>query len=145
MSIFRPGEKRLIVSKKGKGFIVKEDDLVAQTRNGRIVLNLTQGDKAFMSMPVSGNAVAVIGDNRKLLVFDLSEIPEMTRGQGVNNQKYPDGVTLSDIKLFNKEDGLAYPCGGGTRIETKLVGWTGHRAQIGKMPPVGFPKSNKFS
>ena len=145
MTIFRPGEKRLIVSKKGKGFIVKEDDLLAQTRNGRIVLNLTEGDRAYLSLPVAGNAVAVIGENRKLLIFDLSEIPEMTRGQGVFIQKYPAGVTLSDIKLFNKEDGLAYPCGGGTRIETNLVGWTGHRAQIGKMPPVGFPKSNKFS
>lgn len=144
MTVFRPGEKRLIVSKKGKGFIVKEDDLVAQTRNGRIVLNLNGGDKAFLSIPVAGDAVAVIGDNRKLLIFDLSEIPEMTRGQGVFIQKYPEGVSLSDIKLFNKADGLAYPCGGGTRIETNLVGWTGHRAQIGKMPPVGFPKINKF-
>ena len=145
MTIYRPGEKRLIVSKKGKGFIVKEEDLLAQTRNGRIVLNLTEGDRAYLSLPVAGNTVAVIGENRKLLIFDLSEIPEMTRGQGVFIQKYPAGVTLSDIKLFNKEDGLAYPCGGGTRIETNLVGWTGHRAQIGKMPPVGFPKSNKFS
>lgn len=145
MTIYRAKEKRLIVSKKGKGFIIKEDDLLAQTRNGRIVLNLTEGDRAYLFLPVTGNAVAVIGDNRKLLIFDLQEIPEMTRGQGVFIQKYPAGVTLSDIKLFNKEDGLAYPCGGGTRIETNLVGWMGHRAQVGKMPPVGFPKSNKFS
>ena len=144
MTVYRPGEKRLIVYKKGKGFIVKEDGLIAQTRNGRIVLNLNNGDKAFLSLPVAGDTVAVVGDNRKLLIFDLSEIPEMTRGQGVFIQKYPEGVSLSDIKLFNKADGLAYPCGGGTRIETNLVGWTGHRAQIGKMPPVGFPKINKF-
>lgn len=144
MTAYRPGEKRLVVSKRGKGFIVKEEDLVAQTRNGKIVLNLMEGDKAYLAVPVTGDTVAVIGDNRKLLIFDLQEIPEMTRGQGVFIQKYPAGVELSDIKLFTKEEGLAYPCGGGTRIETNLVGWFGHRAQVGKMPPVGFPKSNKF-
>ena len=145
MTIFHSGEKRLVLSKKGKGFIIKEDDLLAQTRNGKIVLNLMPQDKAYLNLPVKGDTVAVIGDNRKLLIFDLSEIPEMTRGQGVFVQKYPKGVGLSDIKLFNKADGLAYPCGGGTRIETNLLGWIGHRAQIGKLPPVGFPKSNKFS
>lgn len=144
MFVYQTGRKRLIVSKRGKGFAVKEDDLVAQTRNGRIILNLAQGDTAKFCLPFEGDTVAVVGDNRKLLIFDALEIPEMTRGQGVFMQKYPEGVSVSDIKLFNKEDGLAYPCGGGTRIETNLVGWTGHRAQVGKMPPVGFPKSNRF-
>ncbi len=144
MFVYQTGRKRLIVSKRGKGFAVKEDDLVAQTRNGRIILNLAQGDTAKFCLPFEGDTVAVVGDNRKLLIFDALEIPEMTRGQGVFMQKYPEGVSVSDIKLFNKADGLAYPCGGGTRIETNLVGWTGHRAQVGKMPPVGFPKSNRF-
>ena len=144
MFVYQTGRKRLIVSKRGKGFAVKEDDLVAQTRNGRIILNLAQGDTAKFCLPFEGDTVAVVGDNRKLLIFDALEIPEMTRGQGVFMQKYPEGVSVSDIKLFNKEDGLAYPCGGGTRIETNLVGWMGHRAQVGKMPPVGFPKSNRF-
>mgnify|MGYP002515561144 FL=1 len=144
MTTYQPGRKRLIVSKRGKGFAVKEDDLVAQTRNGKIILNLAQGDTAKFCLPFEGDTVAVVGDNRKLLIFDAREIPEMTRGQGVFMQKYPEGVSVSDIKLFNKADGLAYPCGGGTRIETNLVGWTGHRAQVGKMPPVGFPKSNRF-
>lgn len=144
MFVYQAGRKRLIVSKRGKGFAVKEDDLVAQTRNGRIILNLAQGDTAKFCLPFEGDTVAVVGDNRKLLIFDALEIPEMTRGQGVFMQKYPEGVSVSDIKLFNKADGLAYPCGGGTRIETNLVGWTGHRAQVGKMPPVGFPKSNRF-
>ena len=107
-------------------------------------MNLAQGDTAKFCLPFEGDTVAVVGDNRKLLIFDALEIPEMTRGQGVFMQKYPEGVSVSDIKLFNKADGLAYPCGGGTRIETNLVGWTGHRAQVGKMPPVGFPKSNRF-
>lgn len=144
MFVYQTGRKRLIVSKRGKGFAVKEDDLVAQTRNGRIILNLVQGDEAKFCLPFEGDAVAIVGSNRKLLIFDALEIPEMTRGQGVFMQKYPEGVSVSDIKLFNKEDGLAYPCGGGTRIETNLVGWMGHRAQVGKMPPVGFPKSNRF-
>ena len=144
MFVYQTGRKRLIVSKRGKGFSVKEDDLVAQTRNGRIILNLVQGDEAKFCLPFEGDTVAIVGSNRKLLIFDALEIPEMTRGQGVFMQKYPEGVSVSDIKLFNKEDGLAYPCGGGTRIETNLVGWMGHRAQVGKMPPVGFPKSNRF-
>lgn len=144
MFVYQTGRKRLIVSKRGKGFAVKEDDLVAQTRNGRIILNLVQGDEAKFCLPFEGDTVAIVGSNRKLLIFDALEIPEMTRGQGVFMQKYPEGVSVSDIKLFNKEDGLAYPCGGGTRIETNLVGWLGHRAQVGKMPPVGFPKSNRF-
>lgn len=145
MRIYRPGEKLLVVSKRGKGFFVKEDDVVAQTRNGKIILNVPEGDRAQFCIPAGGNMAAVIGDNRKLLVFETSEIPEMTRGQGVFMQKYKeDGCGVSDIKLFNKEDGLAYPCGNGTRIETNLVGWLGHRAQVGKLPPVGFPKSNKF-
>lgn len=144
MFVYQTGRKRLIVSKRGKGFAVKEDDLVAQTRNGRIILNLVQEDEAKFCLPFEGDTVAIVGSNRKLLIFDALEIPEMTRGQGVFMQKYPEGVSVSDIKLFNKEDGLAYPCGGGTRIETNLVGWMGHRAQVGKMPPVGFPKSNRF-
>lgn len=144
MFVYQTGRKRLIVSKRGKGFAVKEGDLVAQTRNGRIILNLVQGDEAKFCLPFEGDTVAIVGSNRKLLIFDALEIPEMTRGQGVFMQKYPEGVSVSDIKLFNKEDGLAYPCGGGTRIETNLVGWMGHRAQVGKMPPVGFPKSNRF-
>lgn len=144
MFVYQTGRKRLIVSKRGKGFAVKEDDLVAQTRNGRIILNLVQGDEAKFCLPFEGDTVAIVGSNRKLLIFDVLEIPEMTRGQGVFMQKYPESISVSDIKLFNKEDGLAYPCGGGTRIETNLVGWMGHRAQVGKMPPVGFPKSNRF-
>ena len=144
MSIFVPGRKRLVVSKKGKGFVIKEDDLTAQTRNGRIILNLADGDRARFLIPFEGDTVAIVGENRKLLLFSASEISEMSRGQGVCLQKYPDGVGVADIKVFNKEDGLAYPCGGGTRVETNLVGWFGKRAQVGKMPPVGFPKSNRF-
>ena len=135
----------MVASKRGRGFVVKEDDVVAQTKNGKIILNLAEGDKAHFCLPYQGDTVAVVGENRKLLIFDIREIPEMSRGQGVFLQKYKEeNCFLSDIKLFNKADGLAYPCGNGTRIETNLVGWTGHRAQVGKFPPVGFPKANKF-
>lgn len=146
MSIYNPEGKRLIVSNKGKCFIIKETDLIAQTRTGRIILNLTDDDTTKLFLPVDSNVdtVAVIGDNRKLLLFDLSEIPEMLRGQGVFIQKYPKGTCVSDVKLFKKEDGLAYPCTGGTRVENNLVGWFGHRAQVGKLPPIGFPRNNKF-
>ena len=147
MTVYTPGKKRLVVSQKGRGFVVQEDSLTAQTRNGRIILNLTKGDRARFLIPFEGNTVAIIGENRKLLLFDASEISEMTRGQGVCLQKYPEGVSVSDVRIFNKEDGLSYPCGGGTRTveEKNLIGWFGRRAQVGKMPPVGFPKSNRFA
>lgn len=144
MTVYRHGEKRLLATHKGKGFIVKEDDLIAQTKNGKNVLHVLDKDTAKFFIPVQGDMVAIVGENRKLLLFDLIEIPEMTKGQGVFLQKYQDGCGVSDIKLFNKADGLSYPCGGGTRIETNLVGWLGHRAQVGKLPPVGFPKGNLF-
>lgn len=144
MTVYRHGEKRLLVTHKGKGFIVKEDDLIAQTKNGKNVLHVLDKDTAKFFIPMQGDMVAIVGENRKLLLFDLIEIPEMTKGQGVFLQKYQDGCGVSDIKLFNKADGLSYPCGGGTRIETNLVGWLGHRAQVGKLPPVGFPKGNHF-
>ena len=101
-------------------------------------------DEAKFFIPMQGDMVAIVGENRKLLLFDLVEIPEMTKGQGVFLQKYQDGCGVSDIKLFNKAGGLSYPCGNGTRIETNLIGWLGHRAQVGKLPPVGFPKGNHF-
>ena len=144
MTVYRPREKRLLSSRKGKAFIVKEDDLLAQTRTGKNVLHVLENDEARFFIPVSGDTVAIIGENRKLLLFPLNEIPEMTKGQGVFLQKYQDGCGVSDIKLFTAAEGLAYPCGGGTRVEENLVGWTGHRAQVGKLPPVGFPKANKF-
>ena len=87
--------------------------------------------------------VAIIGENRKLLVFKLEEIPTMARGRGVTLQKYKDG-NMSDIQIFKEEDGFTYNRAGGTKTETDLLSWLGHRAQIGKLAPFGFPKSNKF-
>ena len=91
-----------------------------------------------------GDSVAVIGRNRKLLVFEIDEIPEMTRGRGVILQKYRDGG-LSDLKTFALKDGLSWRIGERTRTETDLTAWVGKRAQAGRMPPAGFPRSNRFS
>ena len=94
-------------------------------------------------MPEGADTVAIIGQNRRMLMFKLAEIPEMLKGKGVILQKYKGGK-VSDIKLFKAEDGLAYPASGGTRIERNLIGWMGKRAGVGKLPPVGFPRTNKF-
>ena len=94
-------------------------------------------------MPAKGDHVAVIGQNRKLLVFPLAEIPEMPRGTGVQLQKYKDGG-IADVKVFTLAQGLSWRLGDKTRTEPKLTDWMGMRAQVGRMPPQGFPKSNKF-
>ncbi len=143
MSIYTPEEKLLIAASNGKGFIVDAADVEAQTRNGKQILNVVEGSRAMLCVPVEGNHVAVIGENRKLLVFPLSQIPVMKKGQGVTLQKYKEGE-LSDIKCFNLKDGLSWALGGKTRIETDLKPWLGNRADAGRLPPTGFPRTNKF-
>jgi len=141
-----PVQRLLIASSDGRGFIVKEEDVAAQTRTGKQVLNL--GDKAraaaCAAIPGQATHVAVIGDNRKLLVFPLSELPEMTRGRGVALQKYQSGG-LSDLKAFRLAEGLSWQAGERTRTETDIRPWIGKRAAAGRLPPTGFPKTNKFS
>ncbi len=134
--------KLLVASDIGKGFLVDEKDVVAQTRNGKQVLNPGKG-KALLCVPAEGDHVAVIGSNRKMLVFPLDQLPPMKRGQGVGLQKYK-GATLSDAKVFNLEDGLEWDIGDRTRHEEDLKPWLGNRASVGKLPPVGFPRTNKF-
>ena len=145
MFVFKSDMKLLVASLSGKGFIVPASDVFAQTRAGKTVLNLNDKDKAAFCIPVPEGAdtVAIIGQNRRMLMFKLAEIPEMLKGKGVILQKYKGGK-VSDIKLFKAEDGLAYPASGGTRIERNLIGWMGKRAGVGKLPPVGFPRTNKF-
>ncbi len=144
MFIYNPEQMLLVASEKGKGFLVKEEDVVAQTRAGKKILTLKEGDTAKLCIPADGDTVAVIGQNRKMLVFDLSEIPVLAKGQGVILQKYQGGG-LSDIKVFHLEDGLSFPFGNGTRVERDMTPWKGKRASVGKFPPVGFPRSNRFS
>jgi topoisomerase-4 subunit A len=135
--------KIFIASKIGKGFIVPAIDVVAQTKNGKQILNVKDDNKAYLCKKVNGNHIAIIGDNRKLLIFPISELPEMKRGQGVTLQKYKDGG-IGDVKFFNIEEGLSWQLGNNTRVEPDITGWLGRRAGSGKLPPVGFPKNNKF-
>jgi len=142
--VHKPGRKLVVAAYDGRGFIVPEEEIVAQTRGGKQVLNLAEGVEAAACTPVEGDHVAVVGQNRKMIVFPLSELPEMTRGRGVTLQKYKDGG-LSDVKTFNLKEGLTWRLGDKVRTETTLRDWVGKRSQAGRLPPQGFPKSNKFA
>ncbi|MEM1163139.1 MAG: DNA topoisomerase IV subunit A [Pseudomonadota bacterium] len=143
--IHRLGERVLVSSSAGDGFVVPEADVVAQTRTGRQVLNVKDGVRALVCRPVTGDHVAVVGENRKLLVFPLADLPEMTRGKGVRLQKYKDGG-LSDALTFAIEHGLSWKDPAGrTRTETDLGDWMGKRASAGRMAPRGFPRDNRFT
>ena len=141
--VHQPGRKLLVASGDGRGFVVPEEEVVAQTRAGRQVLNLGEGGEAAVCAVVEGDHVAVVGENRKLVIFKLAEVPEMTRGRGVILQKYKDGG-LSDVKVFRLKEGLTWKSGERTRTETDLRPWIGSRAQAGRLPPRGFPVNNKF-
>jgi topoisomerase-4 subunit A len=141
-----PNRKLLVASSAGYGFVVPEEEVVASTRKGKQVLNLTEPEEAAVVVPVEGDHVAVIGENRKLLVFPLEEVNEMTRGKGTILQKYKDGG-LSDVRVFAKRDGLTWLDSAGRTFTlpwSDLKGWAGARAQAGHMAPRGFPRSNKF-
>jgi topoisomerase-4 subunit A len=139
-----PGRKLLVASTSGHGFIVAEDEVVAMTRKGKQVLNVSADEEAIACATVEGDSVAVIGDNRKLLLFPLKELPEMPRGKGVRLQRYKqDG--LADAKTFKKKEGLTYTDSAGRSFTvSELRDWWGARAQAGRLPPKGFPKSNSF-
>lgn len=143
MFVFEPGASYVIASNIGRGFVVDENHILAQTKNGRKIMNLAEGEIARFCRKITGDMIAIIGENRKLLVFKIEEIPTMARGRGVTLQKYKDGG-LSDLQIFKQEEGFTYTRAGGTKTETELLTWLGHRAQIGKLAPFGFPKSNKF-
>ena len=142
--IHRPTGKLLVAAGDGRGFVVPESDVVAQTKAGRQVLNMPSGVEAVACVPAVGDHVAVVGENRKLLVFPLSEVPEMARGRGVILQKHKDGGVV-DVKTFKLADGLSWRRGDQTRTETDLRAWVGTRAQAGRIVPNGFPKSNRFA
>ncbi len=143
--IHKPGGKLLVASSAGDGFIVAEDEVVAQTRAGKQVLNVRGEVRAAICRSVEGDHVAAVGQNRKMLVFPLSELPEMGRGKGVRLQKYKDGG-LSDARTFALVDGLTWlDPAGRTRTVTELEEWKGARAAAGRMAPRGFPQDNKFN
>ncbi len=135
----------LVASSAGDGFVAPEGEIAAQTRAGRQVLNLREGVSARVCRPVDGDHVAVVGDNRKLLVFPLGELPRMNRGKGVRLQRYKDGG-LADARTFTLSDGLAWhDPAGRVRTETALEDWIGARAGAGRMAPRGFPRDNRFT
>jgi len=142
--VHQPGRRLLLATDAGRGFIVQENEVLAQTRAGKMILNVGEGEKAQFCLPVEGDAVAIIGQNRKMLVFMIEEIPELTRGRGVILQKYRDCGT-ADIKMFTLADGLSWALGERTRTETVLTPWLGKRASVGRLPPSGFPRANRFS
>ena len=143
--IHQPDRKLLVASSAGDGFIVPEADVIAQTRTGKQVLNVRGDVKAKVCQPVTGDAIAIVGENRKVLVFAADELPEMGRGKGVRLQKYKDGG-LSDATTFTLAEGLSWSDPAGrTRTETELAEWTGKRAGSGRMAPRGFPRDNRFT
>ena len=140
----RPGRRLLVASSEGDGFVVSEDEVIAQTRAGKQVLNLGPNARAQVCRVVAGDHVACVGQNRKVLVFPLDELPEMTRGKGVRMQKFKDGG-LADATTFRLADGLSWKDPAGrTRTETDLGEWLGKRAGTGRMAPRGFPRNNRF-
>ncbi len=143
--IYRPGEKILVASTAGDGFVVPTDEVLAQTRAGKVVLNVRDDVRARVFRRVTGDHVAVVGENRKVLIFPLEELPEMGRGKGVRLQKYKDGG-LSDATTFTLEQGLSWKDPAGrTRTETDLTEWLAKRASAGRMAPRGFPRDNSFT
>ncbi len=134
----------LLASSGGRGFLVAAEDLLADRRGGKQVLNLRPGETAKICIEADGDHVAVVGENRKLLIFPLDQVPQMARGLGVTLQRYKEGG-LADAKVFRLADGLSWRSGERTRTETGLRDWLGERGQAGRLPPNGFPKSGKFS
>jgi topoisomerase-4 subunit A len=141
----QPGSRLLVASSAGDGFLVPSDDVLAQTRAGKQVLNVRDGVVARVCHVIAGDHAATVGENRKVLVFPLEELPEMGRGKGVRLQKYKDGG-LADATTFTLAAGLSWKDPAGrTRTETALEEWLGSRATAGRMAPRGFPRDNRFT
>jgi topoisomerase-4 subunit A len=144
---YQGGRKFLVASHQGRGFVVPEDECLGTTRKGKQVLNVKSPDEARAVAVLEGEQVATIGENRKMLIFPLEQLPDMTRGSGVRLQRYKDGG-LSDVKTFKGADGLGWTDGAGRAFSLtlkELADWRGNRADAGRLAPKGFPRSNKFS
>ena len=142
-----PALKVIVASQAGNGFVVAESEMVANTRKGKQVMNVGMPDEAKLVVPVRGDHVAVVGENRKLLIFPLAQLPEMSRGKGVRLQRYKDGG-VSDIRCFTLADGLSWDDSAGrtfVRTKDELTEWLADRAGAGRTVPKGFPRSGKFS
>ena len=146
--VVRPDMKLLVASSDGKGFVTSGEATIAETRKGKQLVNVRPGAQLAVVRPIpeGADAVAAIGENRKMLVFPLSELPELGRGQGVTLQRYRDGG-LSDAVAFPLAEGLSWALGGESgrvRTETDLSAWRAARGAAGRMPPIGFPRTNRF-
>src|SRR5215472_2629072 len=144
---YQGGRKFLVASAQGRGFVVPEDECVANTRKGKQVLNVKPPDAARALAVVEGELVASIGENRKMVIFPLDQVPEMTRGRGVRLQRYKDGG-LSDLKAFKAEEGLSWTDAAGRAFSLtlkELADWHGNRADAGRLAPKGFPRTNTFN
>jgi topoisomerase-4 subunit A len=139
----RAGQKLLVAAADGRGFVVPAEECVSDRRAGKQVLVPGDGVAAKVCVPVEGDSVALLGDNRKLLICGLDEVPEMARGRGVILQRFKDGG-LADVKVFARKDGLTWKLGEKTRTETDLKAWRAPRATTGRVVPQGFPRSNRF-
>ena len=142
--ILKESAKYLVAGTGGRGFVVPGAELVAERRAGKQVLNLREGEKVAVCTAAEGDHVAVIGENRKLLIFPLSQLPELPKGTGVTLQRYKEG-NLADARVFTLSEGLTWKSGERTRTELGLRDWLGERAGAGRLPPNGFPKSGKFT
>jgi topoisomerase-4 subunit A len=143
---YAPGAKMLVASSDGRGFVAPQDEMIGGTRKGKALLGVEKPATAAVIVPAEGDHVAVIGENRRLLVFPLAQVPEMARGKGVRLQKYRDGG-VSDAKVFWLKDGLTWKDSAGrvfTVGKAELREWIGNRADAGRLPPRGFPKNNQF-
>ncbi|MBU1210604.1 MAG: DNA topoisomerase IV subunit A, partial [Alphaproteobacteria bacterium] len=144
--VHQPGRKLLVASTAGYGFIVPEDEVIASTRKGKQVLNVSEPDEARLVIPVSGDQIATVGENRRMLVFAIGEINEMTRGKGVILQRFKDGG-LADARTFEAAAGLTWVDSAGrtfTLSMDDLADWIGTRAQAGRSVPPRFPRSTSF-
>lgn len=144
--VHKGGRKFLVASHEGQGFVVNEDDCVGTTKKGKQVLNVDMPNEARAITEVTGDTVAVIGENRKMLIFPLDQVSEMARGRGTRLQKYKDGG-LSDVAVFDAKAGLTWKDSAGREFSAsmkELAEWQGNRGDAGRLPPKGFPKSNKF-
>ncbi|NBC32708.1 MAG: DNA topoisomerase IV subunit A [Alphaproteobacteria bacterium] len=139
-----PERTLILAASDGRGFRVAEAEVAAQTRAGKQVMTVGEGVRAAMCWPVTGDTVAVLGTNRKLLCFPVEEVPQLARGRGAILQRYKD-ADLADLVTFNHADGLSWPSGDRRRTETDLTPWLGARGQAGRQPPRGFPKTNRFA
>lgn len=145
MFVWAPEQKLLIANREGKGFIVSSNDILAQTKNGKQIMSVDDNGDAIICRTIEKghNYVATIGNNRKMLAFPLDQVPELNKGKGVILQKFKDGE-LSDLKTFNLKEGLTFLSGTREMNVANVKEWVGERAGAGKLPPNGFPRSNRF-